>query len=91
MPLVISINLAQIPTITPKVDLLSSIEREREHPKLQAKHTTHTIILRETLQRGSAHVGAVAMAGGQMRACDVGDGFSTSFRSRLGVDRWLIC
>ena len=46
-PLVISKNLAQIPTITPKVDLLSSIERKREHPKLRAKHTTHTIILRE--------------------------------------------
>ena len=51
------------------------LHREREHPKL---HVNNTITPRAALQRGPMHAGAVAMAGGRMRARDNGDGFSVS-------------
>ena len=51
------------------------LHREREHPKL---HVNNTITPRVALQRGPMHAGAVAMAGGRMRARDNGDGFSVS-------------
>ena len=44
LPLVISLNLAQNPGITPKVDylpLLREREREREHSKSHTNHATH--------------------------------------------------
>ena len=46
-PLVISKNLAQIPTITPKVDLLSSIERERAPKTPSEAHNAHHHIERD--------------------------------------------
>ena len=61
------------------------LDQEREHPKLCAMHTAHTIILRETLQRGPAHTGVVATTGGWTRARDGGGGFSASFLLRPSV------
>ena len=61
------------------------LHQEREHPKLRATHTAHTIILRETFQRGPAHVGVIATTGGWTRARDGGDGFSASFLLRPSV------
>ena len=68
-------------TITPKVDLPSSTERERA---LETSRETRTWSLRGVLQRGPVCVGAVATADGRMKARR--RRFFPS-RSRPGIDR----
>ena len=63
------LKLASIPAIKQKVDLASSIEREREHPKLRVNHT-HSHL--EGSLMGLACEWAVAIVGGWMKAHDSG-------------------